>query len=186
MLLFMENLHQLLLQRHSIRRYTDAPVAADDVRTILEAALLSPSSKSVRPWQFVVVEDKEMLARLAACKPAGAAPVAGCAFAVVVTASPEKSECWLEDASIAAEMMQLQACDLGIGSCWVQVLGRSTADGELSEDFVQEALDIPPYYKVVCIMTFGYKNEERRPVDPSKLLWEKVHIGRWSESQAAE
>ena len=68
----------------------------------------------------------------------------------------------------------------------MQVLGRSTAEGELSEDFVQELLDIPPYYKVVCIMTFGYKNEERRPVDPSKLLWEKVHIGRWSESQAAE
>ena len=68
----MENLHQLLLERHSIRRYKDQPVSADDVRTILEAALLAPSSKSARPWQFVVVEDKATLTSLAGCKQFGA------------------------------------------------------------------------------------------------------------------
>lgn len=180
----MKDLHQLLLERHSIRRYTDQSVDPNDVRTILEAALLAPSSKSARPWQFVVVEDKAMLEHLAKCKPAGALPVGKCAFAVVVTSSPERSECWLEDASIAAEMMQLQACDLGLGSCWIQVLGRYTADDDTSENYVQAALGIPSDQRAVCIMTFGHKNEERRPVDPAKLLWEKVHIGRWSESQA--
>ena len=57
----MENLNRLLLERHSIRRYKDQPVDADSVRTILEAALLAPSSKSARPWEFVVVEDKAVL-----------------------------------------------------------------------------------------------------------------------------
>ncbi len=82
----MESLHQLFLIRHSIRRYTDQPVAADDVKTIIEAALLSPSSKSARPWQFVVVEDKNTLEQLSQCKTHGTVPVKGCAFAVVVTA----------------------------------------------------------------------------------------------------
>jgi len=182
----MENLHQLLLERHSIRRYTDESVDPDDVRAILEAALLAPSSKSARPWQFVVVEDKAMLEHLSKCKPAGALPVAKCAFAVVVAASPSRSECWLEDASIAAGMMQLQACDLGLGSCWIQVRGRYTADDEPSGDYVQAALGIPSDYSVVCIMTFGHKDEVRRPVDPAKLLWEKVHIGRWSDNRVEE
>ena len=31
----MDNLHQLFLERHSIRRYTDAPVDPDHVRLIL-------------------------------------------------------------------------------------------------------------------------------------------------------
>lgn len=57
----MDKLHQLFLKRHSIRRYSDTPVEADHVRLILQAALLAPSSKSKRPWQFVVVENKDTL-----------------------------------------------------------------------------------------------------------------------------
>lgn len=175
----MDNLHQLLLQRHSIRRYKDTPVDADDVRTILEAALLAPSSKSARPWQFVVVEDKEILARLADCKQFGSKPVSTAAFAVVVTADMTKSDVYVEDASIAAVLMHLQAADLGLGSCWIQIRNRFAADGESSETVVRELLDIPEDMAVECIVTFGHIDEERRPVDPEKLLWEKIHIGRW-------
>ena len=64
----MENLHELLVNRRSIRRYTTQEVNADDVRLILEAALMAPTSKSSRPWQFIVVDDKEMLERLSQCK----------------------------------------------------------------------------------------------------------------------
>lgn len=175
----MENLHQLLLKRHSIRRYKQQPVDAEDVRTILEAALLSPTSKSGRPWQFVVVEDKDMLARIADCKQFGTKPIATAAFAVVVTVDPAKSDVYVEDASIAAVFMHLQAADLGLGSCWIQVRNRFAADGESSETVVRELLDIPEDMAVECIMTFGHIDEERRPVDPEKLLWEKIHIGRW-------
>lgn len=86
----MDNLHQLLLTRHSIRRYKDQPVDADDVSKILEAALLAPTSKSARPWEFVVIEDKDMLARLADCKQFGTKPIASAAFAVAVTADTTK------------------------------------------------------------------------------------------------
>lgn len=168
-----------MLQRHSIRRYKDQPVSADDVKTILEAALLAPSSKSARPWQFVVVEDKDMLTRLADCKPFGTKPVSTAAFAVVVTVDPAKSDVYVEDATVAAIFMHLQAADLGLGSCWIQVRGRFAADGESSETVVRELLDIPEEMAVECIVTFGYIDEQRRPVDPEKLLWEKVHIGRW-------
>ena len=77
--------------------------------------------------------------------------------------------------------MHLQAADLGIGSCWIQVRGRYNAEGEPSEETVQQILGIPQYIKVECIMTFGYKDEVRRPVDPEKLLWEKVHIESWKD-----
>lgn len=175
----MKDLHQLLLERHSIRRYTDQNIDPEDVKTILEAALLSPSSKSARPWQFVVVEDHDMLQKLAECKMHGTMPVKNARLAVVVTASPERSDVFIEDCTVAAIMMHLQAAALGIGSCWIQVRGRYTADGETSEDYVREVLDIPHDMAVECIMTFGYSAETRRPVDPSKLLWEKVHIGSW-------
>lgn len=176
----MDKFNSLLLKRRSIRKYTDQPIAPDDVRLILEAALTSPSSKSVRPWQFVVVEDRDMLARLGECKPQYATSVARAPLAVVVTADMTKSDAWIEDASIAAILMQLQAEELGLGSCWVEVRGRFRADDEPSEDYVRQLLGIPEEFGVLCILSFGYKAEERREIDPSKLLWEKVHIGKWS------
>lgn len=175
----MENLHNLLLTRHSIRRYKDEPVDASDVRTILEAGLLAPSSKSGRPWQFVVVEDKEMLARMAECKQFGTKPVSTAAFAVVVAVDSTKSDVYVEDATCAALLMHLQAADLGLGSCWIQVRNRFAADGEDSETVIRDLLGIPDDISVECIVTFGHIDETRRPVDPDKLLWEKVHIGKW-------
>lgn len=175
----MENLNRLLLERHSIRRYKDEPVDSEAVRTILEAALLSPSSKSARPWEFIVVEDKNVLLQLSECKQMGSKPLAGAAFAVVVTTDTTRSDVYIEDASVAAILMHLQAADLGIGSCWIQIRNRFAPDGESSETVVREILGIPEDIAVECIVTFGYPDEQRRPVDPDKLLWEKVHIGHW-------
>lgn len=183
--LHMESLHDLLIRRHSIRRYADREISAEDVKTILEAALLAPSSKRKRPWQFVLVDDKNMLARLAECKANGTRPILSCALAVVVTASPEGTDMYLEDMSIAAAYMQLQATALGLGACWIQVRNRFTADGESAEDIVRDLLGIPADLIVECIVTVGYPDEERRPVDPSKLLWEKVHIERWEPTEEA-
>lgn len=172
-------IHQLLLERHSIRRYTDQPISPDDVKTIIEAGLLAPSSKNARSWQFVVVEDRDMLVRLSDLKPSYAASIKDCRFAVIITTDPAQSEAYIEDASIAAIFMHLQAADLGIGSCWVQVRGRQAADGTPSEEVVRELLDIPGQMCVECVITFGYSAENRKPVDPQKLKWEKVHIGLW-------
>lgn len=177
--ILMESLHELLLRRHSIRRYTDQEISAEDVKTILEAALLAPSSKSVRPWQFVLVDDKDTLARLAECKANGTRPISSCSLAIVVAASPEKTDMYLEDMSIAAAYMQLQATALGLGACWIQVRNRFTADGESAEDIVRELLYMPSDLIVECIVTVGHPDEERRPVDPDKLLWEKVHVEKW-------
>lgn len=172
-----------MLTRHSIRRYTDKPLDAEQVRTILEAGLLAPSSKNARSWQFVAVEDPDVLARLSECKPNYAASVKNAKLAVVVCTDPALSEAYIEDATVAAILMHLQAADLGIGSCWVQVRGRYAADGEPSENIVREILGIPDDIVVECIMTFGYPDETRRHVNPEKLLWEKVHVGTWNQAQ---
>jgi len=182
----METFHDMLFRRHSIRRYTDQLIDGDDVKLILEAALLAPSSKSARPWHFVVVEDRETLEALSGCKKFGTAPLKRAALAVVVCADPGKSDVYIEDATYAAALMQLQAEALGLGSCWVQVRGREGVNCEWAEETVQNMLGIPQYIKVECIITFGYKDEQRREVDPSKLLWEKVHIGTWQERDGQE
>ena len=67
----MESFATLIKNRRSIRKFTGQLLNPDQVEMILKAALMAPASKRKNPWQFVVVEDKEMLVKLSACKPAG-------------------------------------------------------------------------------------------------------------------
>ena len=136
-------------------------------------------SKRSLSWEFVLVEDAEKLERLSVCKDNGAKLIAGAKLAVVVLGDPMKSDVWIEDASIAATLIQLQAEELGLGSCWVQVRGRYGENGESSEDFVRELLNIPLPMQVLAIIALGHKAETKTPFDPEKAAWEKVHIGQW-------
>lgn len=175
----MDNFHDLIINRRSIRKYTDQQIDPEYVKLIIEAGLMAPTSKSSRSWQFIVVEDKDMLERLGNCKPRYATSIARAPLAIVVAADPAKSDAWIEDASVATAYMQLQASDLGLGSCWVQVRDRYGDNGMPSEEYVQKALGMPDTISVLCILSIGYKDEERKPLDPEKVLWENVHIGKW-------
>ena len=125
----MEQFSDLIKNRRSMRKFTGEEVNQEEVVTLLKAALMSPSSKRSNCWQFIAVDDKETLEKLSHCKEMGAAFLAEAALAIVVMADPLASDVWIEDAAIASIMIQLQAEDLGLGSCWVQVRERFTATG---------------------------------------------------------
>ena len=55
---YMKDFHELLRLRRSTRKFTEQEIASDDVKTIMEAALMAPSSKRSLSWEFVLVEDE--------------------------------------------------------------------------------------------------------------------------------
>ena len=175
----MESFSELIKTRRSMRKFTDKELTQEEVELLLRAALMSPSSHRSTGWQFIAVDDKPTLARLAECKESGAAFVAEAPLAIVVMADPAVSDAWVEDASIAALMIQLQAEDLGLGSCWAHVKGRYAADGTAANTVVHELLDIPENMQVLCIIAVGHKGMERKPFNEEHLQWEKVHVNKW-------
>ena len=76
----MESFATLIKSRRSTRKFTDRLLNPEQVEMILKAALMAPASKRKNPWQFVVVEDREMLAKLSVCKPAGAGRCFDCFY----------------------------------------------------------------------------------------------------------
>lgn len=84
-----------------------------------------------------------------------------------------ESDVWVEDASIASIYMQLQAEDLGLGSCWCQIRNRQTEDDTDANVYVRNLLDVPYQLEVLSIIGFGYKDQERKPFDEAHLQWEK-------------
>lgn len=175
----MESFQQLLLRRRSTRKFTSELLTSNQTRTILEAALLSPTSKNSRSWEFIAVEEKEVLTKLASCKPNSGTLIAGAALAVVVLGNPLVSDAWVEDASIAAINMQLQAEVLGLGSCWVQVRNRTYSEWMSAGDYINELLAVPMPLEVLCVIAFGYKEKDRPGATLDLLPWEKVHIGTY-------
>ncbi len=175
----MENFNELIKARRSMRKFTEETLEQEQVVTLMKAALMAPASKRSNCWQFIVVDDKETLKRLSACKAQSASFIADAALAVVVVADPLLSDVWIEDASIASIFIQLQAEDLGLGSCWVQIRNRFTADGTPSDEYVRSVLDIPLQLQVLSIIAVGHKDMERKPFNEDFLQWEKVHINKY-------
>jgi len=172
----------LVQQRRSHRKFTSEEIDEESVQLIMRAALMSPTSKGQRGWQFVVVEDKTDLEKLSDAKDMGGQLIKGAALAVVVLGNPLENDCWVEDGSIAAISMQYQAEELGLGSCWVQMRGRGLSDGTTADTVIRGILDIPEELSVLCIVAFGHKAEERKPQNEDRLKWENVHLNKYGSA----
>lgn len=182
----MNSFQKLQIKRRSIRKYSEDLLTSDETKMIIEAALLSPTSKNRHSWEFIAIEDKEMLKQLSECKPHSASFVNEGALAIIVAGNPLLSDAWVEDASIAAINMQMQAESLNIGSCWVQVRSRFYSENVTSGEYINNLLDIPMPIEVLCIIVFGKKEKERTPADINNLFWDKVHIGKFDQNTDIE
>lgn len=175
----MKSFSELIKTRRSMRKFTAEELTQDEVVTLMKAALMAPTSKRSNAWQFIVVDDKEKLKELSLCKEHASQFIAEASLAVVVTADPLVSDVWIEDAAIASIYLQLQAEDLGLGSCWVQVRERYTASGMASDEYVRNVLEIPLQLQVLSVIAIGHKGMDRKPFDEEHLQWEKVHLNKF-------
>lgn len=175
----MTDFKDLAQLRRSHRKFTEQEIDADYVKLILRAALMAPTSKGQRAWQFVVVDDPLDIEKLSDAKDLGSQFMKGAPLAVVVLGDPMQNDCWVEDGSIAAISMQYQAEELGLGSCWVQMRGRGLSDGTSADTVIRGILDIPENLNVLCVIAFGHKADERKPQNEDKLKWENVHLSKW-------
>jgi len=147
--------------RKSVRRYADRPVEQEKITKCLEAAKLAPSWENKQCWRFIVVRDKEVIAKLAKGFNfwAKSAPVF-----IVACGDPKQSgtrhgqNYYLVDVAIATEHLVLEAANLGLGTCWL---------GFFDEKEIKELLEIPKEIRVVALTPLGYPH-------PSEGVWGKV------------
>lgn len=169
----------LIRKRRSIRKFKDRPVAKETLDLILEAALRSPSSRGNNPWHFVVVTDRAKLEALSRAKPHGAAFLKDAPLGIAVCADAAKSDVWVEDASIAAIIIQLAAESLGLGSCWIQFRERMHGENRTAEEYVAEQLGLPPGLKLLAVVAIGIPDEVKKPRPAGELLRDRVHAGMY-------
>lgn len=160
----------LCRQRRSIRKYTDQKVEKEKLDYIVRCALMSPSGKRINPWEFYVVTDREVLRQMVGCRTYGSGMFETAQAAIVVALDASLTDTWQSDGAIAAQNIWLAAADQGLGACWCQVYKREGA-----EDLVKKLAGISENLTVLCVMSLGYKDEERKMYDLDKLPYQKVH-----------
>ena len=166
----------LLLKRRSVRKITDDDVTKDQLNQILQAGLLAPTSRNRKPCNFLVVSNKETLKELSEVKEHGSKFLADANKAIVVIANTLVADTWIEDSSIALSFMHLMASDIGVGSCWIQIHMRKSADGEDAEKLVRDIVKIDDYFRIVGILALGIPDGDINPHSLEDIDKTNIHF----------
>lgn len=112
-----------LHSRRSIRAYTNESLSHDELKKLIDAAMIAPSAGNARPWQFIVIDDRALLAKIPLLNQyAGMAPAAAAGILVCGDLGREKYPgFWVQDCSAAIQNLLLAATALGIGSVWTGI-----------------------------------------------------------------
>lgn len=164
-----------VLERRSIRKYTDERVPEEHITTLLKAAMSAPSAGDERPWHFVVIRERSLLDAVAHVHPY-AAMMAHAPAAILVCGDPELERSpgfWVEDCSAATENILIEAQTIGLGSVWLGVYPRE----DRVENMRRLIAGMPDHVIPFALLPVGYPAEHKKPSD----RWDetRVHHGMW-------
>jgi nitroreductase len=163
-----------IFKRRSIRKYTADVVSDDIIKKLLEAGMSAPSAGNQQPWQFVVVKDKAMLAKLADASPYGKMTKEA-SVAIVVCGDlrlERHAGFWVQDCSAATENILIEVEDNQLGAVWIGVYPR-----EERVAAIRDILHIPDHVIPFALIPVGYPAETK--VTPSRYDASRVHYERW-------
>jgi nitroreductase len=161
--------------KRAVRKFKEAALPENVVRAILNAGRRSQSSKNEQSWQFIAIQDKEILKALSECG-TWAGHLAGAALGVaILTPEPTEKFQFMFDAGQAAAFMQLAAWELGVGSVPASIYEAEKA---------REILGFPPEWHLRIALSFGYPADEAKLISSPKkggrkALEEVVHWNKW-------
>ncbi len=195
-----KNVHKIIIERRSITVFKNKPVEEAAVLLILDAARWAPSSNNSQPWEFVIVAEKTRKDAIADLYVEGYRKrlekvneqtkkkindilpyleneLKVPPYLIVVCASPEKSKSYLVDTSAAIENMLLMACELGLGTNWIDLTSTDFAE-EFDLRKLKEYLFIPEKIIPVAIIPLGFPEET--PLPPARRrIRDLIHKDFW-------
>ena len=163
---------QTLLNRKSVRNYTDKEVPQDVVEQLLRAGMAAPSSRDRRPWHFIVISDKDILENLG-----GQLKNASCLKdankAIVVCGDDQLSDnCWFLDCSAVTQNILIAAEAMGLGAVWTAVYPY-----EDRTEVINKAFGLAANIHPLSIIPLGYPSEEVKAKD--KYDESRIHYDKW-------
>jgi len=165
-----------VLERRSIRKYTDEPVSGQDREKLLRAAMAAPSAGNQQPWEFIVIDNRETLNTMVGFHESGGYHMLGhTPLAIIVCGDLERQlhkGYWIQDCSAATENILLAAQSLGLGAVWLGVYPREARVAKIKYLF-----KIPESTMPLCVISIGHPAETKKP--SNRYDESRIHHNKW-------
>ena len=165
----------IIFNRRSVRKYTEQKIEAEKVDRMLRAAMQAPSATNQQPWEFLVIDDKETIVKLAEFSPyAKMLPGAPLAMVILEKQGMRAPLFTEQDLGAAVQNLMLQAVEDGLGSVWMGV-GRGTE----RETFLTEMFNLPETVKPFAVLAIGYPADENANKFVERYDETRVHYNKY-------
>ena len=167
-----------IFSRKSVRSFTEAPVDKEILDTLVRAAMAAPTGRDMRPWQFVIINEREMMDSLSKKLPyakmltQAQAAIVVCGDMSVTDKEGNPSCNWTFDCSAATENLLLAAEAMGLGAVWT---GVHPYESRLAA--VTSALGLPEHIIPLNLIPIGYPKGAPQPKD--KFNQKQIHYNGW-------
>ena len=153
-----------IFERVSIRKFEDREVEAEKVELILRAGMAAPSAGNQQPWEFFVITDKEVIAKLSEVHK-WTYFVKNAPLVIVPAMRKDTSkliypEYDIVDVSLCTENMLLEITELGLGTCFIGIAPHEARMQKVAE-MINCPADLAPY----TMLAIGYPAEGRPQQD---------------------
>jgi nitroreductase len=163
--------------RKSVRNFIEGNIPYGDLELIVKAGMAAPSAVDKRPWEFIIITDKNMLKKLADALPY--AKMAEFAQAGIVVCGDinkqhggKESSYWVQDCAAATENILLAVESLGYGAVWTALFPYQERINP-----AVELLNLPDNIKPLNFIPIGIPAGIDLPKD--KFNPEQIHKERW-------
>ncbi len=152
--------YKTIISRRTIRCFKSRTISWPELKRLINAGRLAPSGANLQPLEFVVVNEKNICARIfphlrwaAYIHPSGIPPIGRRPVAyiiVLVNLKQAVEQIYAYDVGAAVENIILTARVKGIGACWI---------GSIDRQALGKILNVPTYFRVDSVISLGYPDE---------------------------
>ncbi len=161
-----------MLERVSVRQYSDKKVEQDKIDTILKAAMAAPSGMNRQPWEIIVVNDKEKLNAISNATPNARYSKDSQVTFIVCGDTKVSDKLWMQDCCAVTENILLAAQALDLGAVWCMCYPKQE---NISE--IQKIFKLPKNIVPLSIIPVGYPAEKQNA--KQKFNPNKIHTNEW-------
>ncbi len=165
-----------IFARRSVRTYLEKQVEPEKIDKMIRAGMQAPSARNQQPWEFIIIQDKENLARLSKVHPY-AICLEKAPLGIVVLRNeeglilPAKAP---QDLAACTQNILLEAVELGLGAVWLGI-----APDEDRVGFIKDMFDLPENISAFSVISIGYPKREGSNRFVDRYITEKVHFEKY-------
>lgn len=166
------NTLEAIQKRRSIRNYAEEEITYDKLEELCNMGMTGPSAMNTRPWEFIIIKNKNMLKELSGLRKYWKV-LSKAEAAILVAGTDDKY--FQQNCAAATQNILLAATDMGIGNVWLGLYPNMDAVMKIKEMFGMPESVVP-----FSVVSLGYpsasvKNEVHIPDK------KKIHIENWGK-----